>query len=91
MVFWIAAVTQGVALGWFVRPLQGQGRRNWIRRKICHPIIFRVETIPYVETLPLHHKDPFDRMLIAQALLETIPIVSEDVAFDSYGVSRLWS
>ena len=30
-------------------------------------------------------------MLIAQALLETIPIVSEDVAFDSYGVSRLWS
>ena len=45
----------------------------------------------YVETLPHHHKDPFDRMLIAQALLETIPIVSADVAFDSYGVTRLWN
>jgi PIN domain nuclease of toxin-antitoxin system len=45
----------------------------------------------YVESLPHHHKDPFDRMLIAQALLETIPIVSADALFDSYGVTRLWN
>jgi PIN domain nuclease of toxin-antitoxin system len=44
----------------------------------------------YVETLPMHHKDPFDRLLIAQSLLETIPIVSGDVLFDPYGVTRLW-
>jgi PIN domain nuclease of toxin-antitoxin system len=44
----------------------------------------------FVETLPLHHKDPFDRLLIAQGLLETIPIVSGDVLFDPYGVTRLW-
>jgi PIN domain nuclease of toxin-antitoxin system len=43
-----------------------------------------------VESLPAHHKDPFDRMLIAQALAEGIPIVSFDAAHDSYGVSRLW-
>jgi len=41
-------------------------------------------------TLPLHHRDPFDRLLIAQALIEAIPIVSVDVAFDPYGVRRLW-
>jgi PIN domain nuclease of toxin-antitoxin system len=43
-----------------------------------------------VETLPPHHKDPFDRLLIVQAQIEGIPIVSADVAFDPYGVTRLW-
>jgi PIN domain nuclease of toxin-antitoxin system len=41
-------------------------------------------------TLPLHHRDPFDRLLVAQALTEAVPIVSTDAAFDSYGVQRLW-
>ncbi len=43
-----------------------------------------------VETLPLHHRDPFDRLLVAQARIEGIPIVSADPVFDSYGVTRLW-
>ena len=43
-----------------------------------------------VETLPFHHRDPFDRLLIAQALLENVPMVSADVAFDPYPVTRLW-
>jgi PIN domain nuclease of toxin-antitoxin system len=41
-------------------------------------------------TLPLHHRDPFDRLLIAQAMIETIPIVGVDACFDPYGVRRLW-
>jgi PIN domain nuclease of toxin-antitoxin system len=41
-------------------------------------------------TMPHHHRDPFDRLLIAQALVEGIPIVSIDPQFDQYGVSRLW-
>lgn len=41
-------------------------------------------------TLPLHHRDPFDRLLIAQALVEAIPILSVDTAFDAYPVTRLW-
>lgn len=41
-------------------------------------------------TLPLHHRDPFDRLLIAQAMQEQIPIVSIDNAFDAYGVKREW-
>jgi PIN domain nuclease of toxin-antitoxin system len=40
--------------------------------------------------LPGPHKDPFDRMLIAQALAEDVPIVSNDRALDGYGVRRLW-
>lgn len=40
--------------------------------------------------LPFHHRDPFDRMLIAQAIEEDLPIVSSDVHFDSYDVSRIW-
>lgn len=40
--------------------------------------------------LPMHHKDPFDRLLVAQALVERIPVVSVDSALDDYGVTRLW-
>jgi PIN domain nuclease of toxin-antitoxin system len=43
-----------------------------------------------VMTLPFHHRDPFDRMLIAQSLVETLPIIGVDSAFDAYGVTRLW-
>jgi PIN domain nuclease of toxin-antitoxin system len=40
--------------------------------------------------LPGPHKDPFDRMLIAQALAENLPVLSVDTVFDSYKVRRLW-
>ncbi len=40
--------------------------------------------------LPGPHKDPFDRMLIAQAQAENLTIVSNDAVFDRYGVRRLW-
>ena len=40
--------------------------------------------------LPSTHRDPFDRMLIAQAQLDDLTLVSNDTAFDGYGVSRLW-
>ena len=41
-------------------------------------------------TMPLHHRDPFDRLLIAQAIVEAIPIVSADPKFDAYPIKRLW-
>ena len=40
--------------------------------------------------LPTNHRDPFDRVLIAQAELENVPIVSRDSKFDEYGISRIW-
>jgi PIN domain nuclease of toxin-antitoxin system len=41
--------------------------------------------------LPRHHKDPFDRLLAAQALDLRIPIVSRDAILDAYGVRRIWN
>ncbi len=41
-------------------------------------------------SLPIPHKDPFDRLLIAQAIIEGMTLVSNEVGFDAYGVSRLW-
>jgi|SRR5688572_10956311 PIN domain nuclease of toxin-antitoxin system len=54
--------------------------------------LLKIETghISSVSTLPLHHRDPFDRLLIAQAIVENIPVVSADKAFDSYAINRLW-
>jgi PIN domain nuclease of toxin-antitoxin system len=40
--------------------------------------------------LPLHHRDPFDRLLAVQAMVEDVTLVSSDPAFDAYGVKRLW-
>jgi len=43
-----------------------------------------------VSTLPFHHRDPFDRLLIAQAIIEKMPVVGIDAAFDAYSITRLW-
>lgn len=43
-----------------------------------------------LNNLPSHHKDPFDRLLIAQGIVEQIPIVSIDEVFDNYPIQRLW-
>ena len=40
--------------------------------------------------LPFHHRDPFDRLIIAQAMVEGIPVVSSDGLFDSYPIRRIW-
>lgn len=46
----------------------------------CEPLV----------TLPRHHNDPFDRLIISQAVVEGISIVGTDTAFDPYPVQRLW-
>ena len=43
-----------------------------------------------VGRIAVHHRDPFDRLLVAQALVEGLSVVSNDAAFDAYGVKRLW-
>jgi PIN domain nuclease of toxin-antitoxin system len=40
--------------------------------------------------LEMHHRDPFDRMLVAQALAENLNLLSADSSLDAYGVQRLW-
>ena len=41
-------------------------------------------------SLQIPHRDPFDRMLIAQAQMEDLPIVTNEVLFDGFGISRVW-
>lgn len=43
-----------------------------------------------VATLAFHHRDPFDRLLISQALTENLLILSNDIAFDAYAIQRIW-
>jgi PIN domain nuclease of toxin-antitoxin system len=56
---------------------------------------FRILPISYrhlgvLETLPRLHRDPFDRMLVAQALADDLTLATRDARFDAYGVSILW-
>jgi PIN domain nuclease of toxin-antitoxin system len=48
------------------------------------------EQIYALSGLPLHHKDPFDRLLIAQALMEGLPIARVDSAFSASPISLVW-
>lgn len=43
-----------------------------------------------VSRLPFHHRDPFDRVLVAQAQIEDLTLLSRDPSLDAYGVSRIW-
>jgi len=54
--------------------------------------ILKIE-LPHVlrtEILPFHHRDPFDRLIIAQAIEDNLPIIGNDTAFDKYNVQRIW-
>lgn len=68
--------------------------REWMDRAIADlgSTILQI-TVEYADVqteLPNHHRDPFDRMLIAQAMAERIALVANEEMFDHYGVSRLW-
>jgi PIN domain nuclease of toxin-antitoxin system len=50
----------------------------------------KLEHLALIPNLPFYHNDSFDRLLIAQALTENIPILSIDIIFDQYKVTRIW-
>jgi PIN domain nuclease of toxin-antitoxin system len=50
----------------------------------------RYDHILHLETLPHHHGDPFDRLLIAQSLAENLPILTADRLFTQYGAKTIW-
>jgi len=68
--------------------------RPWLDRAIADQMLSILPiTLDHAEhqiQLPFHHRDPFDRMIAAQALVEGIPLVSADTIFDAYGVTRIW-
>lgn len=53
-------------------------------------LAIELDHLASVTKLPFHHRDPFDRLLIAQALVEQMSVISADGAFDAYPIQRLW-
>ena len=72
----------------------GEPSRSFLPREIARnnfellPISLAHATM--VEGLVAHHRDPFDRLLVAQAMTEGLPLVSADAIFDQYGIKRVW-
>lgn len=63
---------------------------GWLARERFEQLPISVEHGIRAGLLAGPHKDPFDRMLAAQSQAENLPVVSNDVVFDAYGVRRLW-
>jgi len=63
---------------------------GFLDRERFQPLAISVEHAIRAGLLPGAHKDPFDRMLIAQSQAENMPIVSNEMLFDSYGTRRIW-
>lgn len=54
------------------------------------PLAIAFDHASLAGSLAIDHKDPFDRLLIAQALVEQIPLISNEALFDRFGVERIW-
>jgi PIN domain nuclease of toxin-antitoxin system len=72
----------------------GEPSRSFLPREIARNnfelLPISLDHATTVEGLVLHHRDPFDRLLIAQAMVEGLSLVGSDAVFDKYGISRLW-
>ena len=55
-----------------------------------HLLPMEARHVEPLTTLPFHHKDPFDRLIAATAMVEGLHLVSADPVFDAYGLTRLW-
>jgi PIN domain nuclease of toxin-antitoxin system len=68
--------------------------RPWMEKAIADlgvvVVPITVEHADVQAGLPNHHRDPFDRLLVAQAQVEGLPIVSVDAILDQYGITRMW-
>ena len=71
------------------KPL-GRFLRQQLERNTISLLPIELNHAVRVATLPFHHRDPFDRLLVAQSLEEHLPILSADTALDGYEVQRLW-
>lgn len=61
-----------------------------VRGNAMEVLDVRPEHLDEMVKLPFHHRDPFDRLIIAQSLSENAPVVGRDEAFDEYPVELLW-
>ena len=61
-----------------------------LRQAQMIPLSVSIEHALKAGELPAHHRDPFDRMLIAQSMIEEMPIVTRDLAFAAYELELFW-
>lgn len=64
-----------------------QEKLNWVDFELLQ---ISLNHLKGLSSLPFHHKDPFDRLLIAQAMQENVAILSKDMAFGAYPVEIIW-
>jgi PIN domain nuclease of toxin-antitoxin system len=87
--YWEIAIK--ISIGKYQLP---SGYDPWLKQQMgintIQSLPILVEHTAILTDLPFHHKDPFDRLIIAQAIFERIPIISADAALDDYPVDRLW-
>ena len=91
-----------IASAWEMAIKQGKGKltlsfplETYITQKLnledFELLSIQLNHLAIISTLPFYHNDPFHRLLIAQAIVENIPIMSRDAAFDDYyQVKRIW-
>lgn len=67
---------------------------SFVERELSvnHFVLLPIEPkhLAVLTTLPFHHRDPFDRLLVAQAMVEEIPLISSDRALEAYAIQRIW-
>ncbi|UFH53353.1 type II toxin-antitoxin system VapC family toxin [Spirosoma sp. KNUC1025] len=63
---------------------------NFLERNQFWVIPIELTHLLQLQQLPVHHKDPFDRLIISQALAENLPIATKDIFFSQYGLTTRW-
>ncbi|MEB3217992.1 MAG: type II toxin-antitoxin system VapC family toxin [Nostocales cyanobacterium 94392] len=86
---WEMAIKQSLGKLAFNLPLQTFVRQQMEQNSMAL-LNIEIDHVTTVATMQLHHKDPFDRLLIAQAMVEQLPVIGVDSAFDAYSIQRIW-
>jgi PIN domain nuclease of toxin-antitoxin system len=86
-------ITRKVVLGKLDRPTPPGFNGSfvaWLYAAGYRPLPLTWDTAEHANALPMHHKDPMERMLIATALEHELPIITDNGVFAAYGVATLW-
>lgn len=86
---WEMAIKSSIGKLSLKKPLQELVQEQIILNKY-HVLDVGLAHAFQIQSLPFFHKDPFDRTLIAQAMIEGLPILGKDAIFDAYEVTRVW-
>jgi PIN domain nuclease of toxin-antitoxin system len=85
--FWEVAIKQSLGK---IRITAVEELEARCRAQAFELLPMEMNAIHAVASLPDHHRDPFDRMLIAQAMVNDLLLVSCDPSLDAYGIQRIW-